>query len=68
MMKLLQYNHPSVPPTGINLSDTYILDELKKQFPLDKIKLLFKPINFKWEDLQPKKRTQKKTIDKETSK
>ena len=53
-MRKLKYNHPSVPPKNINVNGVYELDELKKAFNFDTIKILFTPINFKWSDLEKK--------------
>ena len=53
-MNQLKYNHPSVPPANINVNGIYELDELKKTFSFNIIKILFTPINFKWSDLEKK--------------
>jgi hypothetical protein len=56
-MKLLKYNHASA--TKYSLNKTYELEELKKELSLEKIKILFQPINFEWKDLEVKKKVQK---------
>jgi hypothetical protein len=49
MKKLLKYTHPAAMKYGT--ADTYELEELKKELDFEMIKVLFTPINFKWEDL-----------------
>jgi hypothetical protein len=56
-MKLLKYNHPSA--TKYSLNKTYELEELKRELSLEKIKILFQPVNFEWKDLEVKKKVQK---------
>ncbi len=53
-MKQLKYNHPSVPPKGIQLNKKYTLEDLQSEFELELIKTLFTPVNFKWTDLEKK--------------
>jgi hypothetical protein len=58
MAKCLIYNHPSVPPVGINLGVWYTLEELKEKFDLEYIVYRFQPTNFGWEEVEeifPKK-------------
>jgi hypothetical protein len=51
-MYFLKYTHPAAMKYEINKS--YSLDELKLELSDDMIKVLFIPINFKWEDFEPK--------------
>lgn len=60
-MKLLKYNHPA--SMGYDTKKVYNLEDLKKDLSLDKIKILFTPIGWKFEDLE--KRTKVKKLDKE---
>jgi hypothetical protein len=59
-VKYLKYNHPSAMKYSI--SQTYNLEELKKELSLDKIKVLFEPIDFEWTDLEPKKHNKKAEV------
>lgn len=55
-MKKLKYSHPA--SCGYSTKKVYFLDDILKEMNIDKIKVLFKPIDFKWEDLdeiKPKK-------------
>lgn len=66
MIKLLKYMHPSA--TQYDPRVTYSLEDLKKELPLKRIKLLFEPINFDFdEDDETDKKGKKndKIIDKE---
>ena len=57
MIKLLKYNHPAV--TKYDLKKSYTLDELQAELDLERIKILFQPVNFEWKDLEVKKKVQK---------
>lgn len=48
MSKLLSYNHPAIS-TKYKTGQYYSLDRLKEDLTEDKIKELFKPVNFEWE-------------------
>lgn len=56
MVKKLKYNHPAMIKNDIDINKIYTLDELKKVYGNDisKIKRLFKPMNFKWEESKRK--------------
>jgi len=56
-MKYLKYNHPAA--MKYNAKKVYELEELKKELDIETIKRLFVPINFKWQDLEPKRKTHK---------
>lgn len=69
----VKYNHPASPPNGISLNKRYKLftdngyyivkdDNGKLELTLDKLKTLFIPINFSWDDLlkENKKRQYKR--------
>lgn len=48
MSKLLKYSHPAA--STYSLTKTYTLEELQQDgLDLDRIKILFKPVNFTWE-------------------
>lgn len=58
MTKYLIYNHPAIPPCGINIGVWYSLDELKQKFDMEYIVYRFSPANFGWEsceEIYPKK-------------
>jgi len=57
MIKLLKYSHPAV--TKYDLKKSYTLDELQAELDLERIKILFQPVNFEWKDLEVKKKVQK---------
>lgn len=57
MTKILKYSHPSASKYNVNA--VYILEELQKELSLEMIKVMFTPLNFKFGDLDIKK---KKTI------
>lgn len=61
-MKKLKYSHPSVPPQGVKVDEVYTLENLQKHLSLDKIKMLFEPINFKWSN---KKNAKKVVVEKD---
>jgi hypothetical protein len=59
----VRYNHPAVPPDGINMIDTYIIYEDWRgvyltngnkifDIPYEKIKILFHPINLSWYEIE----------------
>lgn len=49
MSKLLKYSHPAA--SKYSLTKTYTLEELQQDgLDLDRIKILFKPVNFKWDE------------------
>ena len=50
--KYLKYTHPAA--MKYDLKKLYELDELKEKLDLGMIKVLFTPVNFKWEDLDIK--------------
>lgn len=52
-MKKIKYTHPS--SCGYNPNVIYNLDEILKDMDINKIKVMFEPINFKWKDLDKKK-------------
>ncbi|MDD4779008.1 MAG: hypothetical protein PHT02_00195 [Tissierellia bacterium] len=56
-MKYLKYNHPA--SMKYNINQVYELEELKKELSIEMIKVLFEPIDFKFEDLESKKKVQK---------
>ena len=61
--KLLKYIHPSA--CGYSSDTTYNLDELlKSEMSVDKIKVLFSPIGWKWNDLEKKKASKKSNKNK----
>jgi len=53
--KYLKYIHPAA--MKYDLKKSYELDELKKELDLDMIKVLFIPVNFKWDDLEIKNKS-----------
>ncbi len=51
-MKLLKYNHPARTRV-YDANKAYGLDELEASgLNRDQIKILFKPVNFEWEDIE----------------
>lgn len=62
--KILKYNHPAA--MGYDLTKTYDLDDLKKVWSLEMIKIIFEPVNFEWMELEHKD-TAKPTADKNYS-
>ena len=63
--KMVTYTHPASPENGIKVGVKYELDFVKNIFALDKIKVLFSPVNFNWKELEPK---QSKTKDSKSKK
>ena len=51
-MKMLKYTHPSACEYSEHIQ--YSLDELLKEMKLERIKAMFEPIDFKWEDVDLK--------------
>lgn len=47
-IKELKYTHPA--SMGYYINKIYLLDELKKELSLDKIKILFTPIGWTWNE------------------
>ena len=53
-MKLLTYNHPAFSQK-YGTSKTYTLDELRQDgLSDDQIRILFKPVNFTWDEIETK--------------
>lgn len=56
MNKFLKYSHPAMT-NKYDLNELYSLDELQKDgLDLERIKILFSPVDWKFEDLEPKKK------------
>ncbi len=53
-MKYLKYNHPAA--MKYRVGKIYELEELKNELDIETIKRLFIPINFKWQDLETKRK------------
>lgn len=51
--KFLKYTHPA--SMGFDTNKSYELEELKKEFDLELIKVLFVPIGWEFDDLEVKK-------------
>ena len=64
-MLSLKYNHPSVPSKGIELGKVYDLEYLESLFDLDDVKILFKPIDFTWTNLDKQNKTKSVTLEKD---
>jgi hypothetical protein len=47
----LKYIHASIPPSGININKQYTLEELLLILSIEKIKLLFEPIDKDWDEI-----------------
>ena len=47
MSKLLKYTHAAA--MGYMSDTLYDLEDIKKELPLDTIKIVFTPVNFEWE-------------------
>lgn len=62
-MKKLKYVHPS--SCGYDPLITYELSKILKEMDIKKARVMFKPINFKWEDMDKKKTAKKKNIVKD---
>ena len=60
MKRYLRYIHPAARGFDPNISYDY--DEIAKQMKLEEIKTFFKPINFKWEDVENKNLQKNKSI------
>lgn len=56
MSKLLLYNHPAA--SKYKVGKHYTLDELQKDMSIDRIKVLFKPVNFEWEKAKAEPKTE----------
>ena len=50
MKKYIQYTHPAA--CGYEGEGSYDYDAIVKELGLEKTKMLFTPINFKWSDLE----------------
>lgn len=62
MNKLLKYTHPAI--TNYDVNKNYLLEELKKDLSFEKIKLLFTPVNFNWDEENKLKKNKKVVIEK----
>lgn len=49
----LKYIHPSA--CGYDINKLYTLGGLEKELTIDKIKILFSPINSSWDEIEKKK-------------
>lgn len=56
-MKTVKYIHPASNKFVANF--TYDFDELVKDIGIEMVKIMFEPIDFKWEDLEIRKPKQK---------
>lgn len=58
-IKFVKYNHPAFNER-YKVGKGFKLEDILKDMKLDKAKRLFKPVNFQWSDLEPKRKTIKK--------
>lgn len=56
MSKLLKYTHAAA--MGYMSDTLYDLEDIKKELPLDTIKIVFTPVNFEWEAPKSLKKTE----------
>lgn len=62
-MKYIKYTHAAY--VGYDAGVLHILDEVVKKEGIERTKMLFTPIDFKWEDLElPKVKDKKETTNK----
>jgi len=60
-MKLLKYTHPA--KSKFDLNKAYSLAELEKEMDVEKIKILFTPIDFEWKKKRPTKEVEEIKLD-----